>query len=184
MKVRTTILLQENLLRKLKKQAFEENTSVTNIIERLVKEYFDKNVKVDKLLWIKNEIESKTDDELKKIIITPSLETATSITSLTISLYDVKQAMKDKDIQDIKKIVVFISLAFIKKMLALVKQDILYVEEENLNPFSVTVSIKNSFLSDYDKKLITNSILNLSDSFPNISYFEQNDSFKIVIKSI
>ncbi len=181
MKSRTTILIEESLLRKLKKQAFEEDTSVTAIIERLIKEYFDKNVKVDKLLWIKNTIEKSTDESLKQIVITPSLEEATSITSLTVSLFDIKNAIGTRDISDIKRILVFTSLAFVRKILNLIDSNILYAEQENLNPFSIELSIKRSSLNEQNKRLLANSILSLSDSFPNVSYLEGED-LKIIIK--
>ena len=183
MKSRTTILLEEGLLRKLKKEAFEKNTSVTNIIEGLVKDYFNKSVKTDRLLWIKEKITSLKDDELKNIIITPSLETATSINSLTVNLFDVKSCIENDNIDDIKKILTFVVLAFVRKMLKLIQADLLYVEEKSINPFSITISIKNKHVNANNKKLIINSLLNLSESFSNLSYFEQDDSLKIVIKN-
>jgi hypothetical protein len=183
MKARTTILLEESLLRKLKKEAFENNTSVTNIIENLVKEHFEKNVKVEKLLWIKNSIEENAAEELKRIVITPSLEIANSLNSLTISLLDVKETIGSHEIDDLKQILVFTCLAFVKKIIRLINSDLLYVEEENLNPFSIAINIKNTALTEQEKKLLTNSILNLSDSFPNVSYFEEGESFRIVVKN-
>ncbi len=183
MKARTTILLEESLLRKLKKEAFENNTSVTNIIEKLVKEHFEKNVKVEKLLWIKNSVEESSVEELKRTVITPSLEIANSLNSLTVSLLDVKESIGNHKIEDLKQILVFTCLAFVKKIIGLINSDLLYVEEENLNPFSIAVNIKNNALTDREKKLLTNSILNLSDSFPNVSYFEEGENFRIVVKN-